>query len=71
MSDFFFSVGPLVSTWCMRMEAKNSYFKKAAQIGTCFKNVSYSEAFMRIPTRYFFFPLMSWSVDQVCKYKFV
>ena len=28
----------------MRMEAKNSYFKKAAQIGTCFKNVSYSVA---------------------------
>ena len=37
-------VGPLVSSWCMRMEAKHSYFKRAAQIGNCFKNVPYSVA---------------------------
>ena len=33
--------GPLLCTWCMRMEGKNSYFKHIAQIGN-FKNVAYS-----------------------------
>lgn len=35
------STGPLVSMWCMRMEAKHSYFKHVAQISNCFKNVPY------------------------------
>lgn len=35
--------GPLISTWCMRMEAKNSYFKRAAQTSN-FKNVPYTVA---------------------------
>jgi len=36
-------VGPLVTTWCMRMEAKNAYFKDVARISN-FKNVPYSVA---------------------------
>ena len=32
-----------VNSWCMRMEAKNSYFKQVARI-TNFKNVAYSVA---------------------------
>ena len=35
------SVGPFVVSWCMRMEAKNAYFKQVARIGN-FKNVAYS-----------------------------
>ena len=31
------------NTWCMRMEAKNAYFKKIAQIGN-FKNLPLSIA---------------------------
>lgn len=38
-----YRTGPLVNTWCMRMEAKNSYFKQAAR-GSNFKNVPYSVA---------------------------
>ena len=35
--------GPLIATWCMRMEGKNSYFKQIAQ--SCnFKNVPYTVA---------------------------
>ena len=30
--------GPLINTWCMRMEAKNSYFKKTGHTSN-FKNV--------------------------------
>ncbi len=37
------SIGPLVTCWCMRMEAKNSYFKRIGQIGN-FKNIAYSVA---------------------------
>ena len=37
------SIGPMVSTWCMRMEAKNSYFKRVAQIGN-FKNLPFTVA---------------------------
>lgn len=33
----------MVISWCMRMEAKNSYFKKVARIGN-FKNIPYSVA---------------------------
>ncbi len=33
----------MVNSWCMRMEAKNSYFKRVVQIGN-FKNVPYSVA---------------------------
>ena len=33
----------MVNSWCMRMEAKNSYFKRVAQIGN-FKNLPYSVA---------------------------
>lgn len=44
---FFFVLlyrtGPLVTSWCMRMEAKNAYFKKVARIGN-FKNAPYSVA---------------------------
>ena len=32
-----------MNSWCMRMEAKNSYFKRVAQIGN-FKNLPYSVA---------------------------
>lgn len=39
----FDRVGPLVTTWCMRMEAKNAYFKDVARISN-FKNVPYSVA---------------------------
>ena len=34
-------VGPLITSWCMRMEARNRYFKRAAQVGN-FKNIAYS-----------------------------
>ena len=34
-----FSLGHLVNTWCMRMEAKNSYFKRISQLGN-FKNIA-------------------------------
>ena len=37
-------VGPLVNSWCMRFEAKNSYFKQIAQVGSNFKNIAYSVA---------------------------
>ena len=36
-------MGPLTTSWCMRMEAKNSYFKRIAQIGN-FKNIALSVA---------------------------
>ena len=36
-------LGPLVISWCMRMEAKNSYFKKVSRLSN-FKNISYSVA---------------------------
>ena len=37
----FDRLGPLVNCWCMRMEAKHSYFKKISQIGN-YINVPYS-----------------------------
>lgn len=40
---FLYSIGPLINAWCMRMEAKNSYFKRVAQIGN-FKNLPLSVA---------------------------
>ena len=39
----FDRLGPLVNCWCMRMEAKHSYFKKISQIGN-YINVPYSVA---------------------------
>ena len=36
-----YRIGPLVNCWCMRMEAKNSFFKRVAQIGN-YRNVPYS-----------------------------
>ena len=39
----FHRLGPLVSSWCMRMEAKNSYFKWIAQLGN-FRDIVYSVA---------------------------
>ena len=36
-------LGPLTNTWCMRMEAKNSYFKEIARQGN-FRNVALSVA---------------------------
>ena len=38
-----FRFGPLLNTWCMRMEAKNHYIKEIARI-TNFKNVPLSVA---------------------------
>ena len=43
LSIHTFRTGPLIGTWCMRMEGKNSYFKRAAQ-SSKFKNVSYTAA---------------------------
>ena len=43
LSIYTFRTGPLIGTWCMRMEGKNSYFKRAAQSSN-FKNVSYTVA---------------------------
>ena len=40
---FYYRFGPLVRYWCMRMEAKNAYTKKAACRGN-FKNVALSFA---------------------------
>lgn len=39
-----YRLGPLVTSWCMRMEAKNSYLKQIARVGNNFKNISYSVA---------------------------
>ncbi|XP_065892573.1 uncharacterized protein [Dysidea avara] len=36
-------LGPLTTSWCMRMEAKNSYFERIAQQGN-FKNIALSVA---------------------------
>lgn len=38
-----YRTGPLVTTWCMRMEAKHSYFKSVAHLGN-YRNVPYSVA---------------------------
>ena len=38
-----YRLGPLVNCWCMRMEAKHSYFKRISQIGN-FRNIPYSVA---------------------------
>ncbi len=43
MYFIFTRVGPMVTTWCMRMEAKNSYFKRIAQLGN-FVNLPLSVA---------------------------
>jgi len=43
INAFPYRIGPLTTSWCMRMEAKNSYFKKIAQQGN-FKNISLSVA---------------------------
>ena len=40
---FIYRTGPLIGTWCMRMEGKNAYFKRAAQSSN-YKNVAYSVA---------------------------
>ena len=40
---FVYRNGPLITSWCMRMEAKHSYFKRIAMIGN-FKNVPLSVA---------------------------
>lgn len=40
---YFDRVGPMVTTWCIRMEAKNSYFKRIAQLGN-FVNLPLSVA---------------------------
>ena len=37
------SIGPMVNMWCMRMEAKSSYFKRVAQIRN-FRNLPLSVA---------------------------
>ena len=31
-----------MNSWCMCMEAKNSYFKRVAQVGGNFKNIPYT-----------------------------
>lgn len=38
-----YRTGPLIVTWCMRMEGKNSYFKQIAQSSN-FNNVLYTVA---------------------------
>ena len=38
-----YRLGPLTTSWCMRMEAKNSYFKNIARQGN-FKNIALSVA---------------------------
>lgn len=40
---FIGRTGPLISTWCMRMEGKNLLLKRAAQTSN-FKNVPYTVA---------------------------
>lgn len=40
---YHFRTGPLINTWCMRLEAKNSFLKQAAKAGN-FKNVPYTVA---------------------------
>ena len=40
----FYRLGPLVTSWCMRLEAKNSYFKQIARRTNNFKNISFSVA---------------------------
>ena len=37
---FYFRCGPLSHVWCMRYEAKNSYFKKLSQVLGNFKNIA-------------------------------
>ena len=36
--------GPLIRMWCMRYEAKHSYFKRMSQVMHNFKNISQSLA---------------------------
>lgn len=43
ISHHNYRTGPLINSWCMRMEAKNSSCKQAA-MSSNFKNVSYSVA---------------------------
>ena len=38
-----YRLGPLTTSWCMRMEAKNSYFKNISRQGN-FKNIALSVA---------------------------
>ena len=40
---YIYRLGSLTTSWCMRMEAKNSYFKRVAQQGN-FKNIALSVA---------------------------
>ena len=40
----FYSLGPMVRSWCMRYEAKHRYFKQLASILGNFTNVAYSLA---------------------------
>ena len=40
---FLCRTGPLINTWCMRMEGKNAILKRAAQASN-FKNIPYSVA---------------------------
>ena len=67
--SFISRFGPLIVSWCMRMEAKNSYFKKVARISN-FKNVPYSVAkrHQRLLCAHLqgqFFLTMNCSVDHV------
>ena len=39
-NNTFFRYGPLVRHWCMRFEAKHSYFKKLSQKIGNYKNIS-------------------------------
>jgi len=40
----FYSLGPMVRSWCMRYEAKHRYFKQLAGVLGNFTNVAYSLA---------------------------
>ena len=41
MHNNYYSTGPLITTWCVRMEAKHCYFKSVAHLGI-YRNVPYS-----------------------------
>ena len=42
ISFTFFSLGPLIRSWCMRYEAKHHYFKKLSQAIGNFTNLPYT-----------------------------
>lgn len=41
-NEYFFRLGPLVRSWCMRYEAKHQYFKRLAVVTGNFINLPYT-----------------------------